>query len=74
MRPEYRLDYHRSRPNRFASRLTGDVVTVTLDPDVAAVFGTAEAVNNFLRSVIAAIPDRTRAPRRPPRRKRASAK
>lgn len=74
MRSEYRLDYRRSRPNRFASRLAADTVTVTLDPDVAAVFDTAESVNNLLRSVIAAIPDRTRAPRRPPRRKRASAK
>lgn len=75
MRPEYRLDYRRSRPNRFASCLTADVVTVTLDPDVAAVFATAESVNNLVRSVIAAIPDRGRAPRRPPpRRKRTSAK
>lgn len=74
MRPEYRLDYRRSRPNRFASGLAADTVTVTLDPDVAAVFDTAEAVNNLLRSVIAAIPGRVRAPRRSPRRKRASAK
>ena len=56
MRPEYRFDYTQARPNRFASRMGDESVTVVLDPDVAAVFRTAESVNDLLRSVIAALP------------------
>ena len=56
LRPEYDLDYSRSRPNRFASGMTGTVVAVTLEPDVAAVFDTSESVNRALRSVISARP------------------
>ena len=51
LRTEYDLDYTRSRPNRFASEMRGTVVTVALEPDIAAVFGTSEAVNRALRSV-----------------------
>ena len=54
LRPEYDLDYSRSRTNRFASGMSGTVVTVTLEPDVAAVFDTSESVNRALRSVISA--------------------
>jgi len=56
MRAEYDFDYRRARPNRFAARLSGDVVSVVLDPDVAAVFRTAKSVNDLLRSVIVALP------------------
>ena len=52
LRPEYDLDYSRSRPNRFASEISSTVVAVTLEPDVAAVFDTSESVNRALRSVI----------------------
>ena len=57
LRPEYDLDYSRSRPNRFASGMTGTVVAVTLEPDVAAVFDTSESVNRALRSVISGLPN-----------------
>jgi hypothetical protein len=60
MRPEYRFDYARARPNRFAGRLGHETVTIDLDPDVAAVFSTSESVNTLLRSVIAALPARAR--------------
>jgi len=60
MRPEYRFDYTQARPNRFASRMGDETVTVVLDPDVAAVFKTAESVNDLLRSVIAALPVKAR--------------
>ena len=60
LRPEYRFDYTRARPNRFASRMQGKVVAVILEPDVAEVFATSESVNRLLRSVISAVP----APRR----------
>ena len=60
LRPEYDFDYGQSRPNRFASRMTGPVLAVVLEPDVAAVFGTSESVNRMLRSVISAIPKSSR--------------
>ena len=52
MRAEYCLDYGKARPNRFVKSMKGSVV---LDPDVAAVFQTSEAVNALLRSVIAVL-------------------
>ena len=59
MRPEYDFDYSKARPNPYAARLK-DRVAVVLDPDVAAVFPTSEAVNTLLRSVVAAVPRRSR--------------
>jgi hypothetical protein len=56
LRPEYRFDYSRSQPNRFADRFQAGAVAVVLDPDVASVFHSSEAVNALLRSVIAALP------------------
>jgi len=56
LRAHYDFDYSKSRPNRFASRMKPESVAVVLDPDVAAVFDSSEAVNQLLRSVIAAVP------------------
>lgn len=56
MRAHYDFDYSKARPNRFANRLSTDAVAVVLDPDVAGVFQSSEAVNTFLRSAIAAMP------------------
>lgn len=56
MRSEYRFDYRKAKPNRFASEMTRETVAVVLDPDVAAVFNSAESVNDFLRSVISVLP------------------
>jgi hypothetical protein len=56
MLDEYRFDYRKARPNRFADRLGRDMLMVVLDPDVAAVFRKAEAVNNVLRALIATMP------------------
>ena len=55
--PEYRMDYTRAKPNRFAGR-SGDRVVVILDPDVAAVFSTPDSVNTALRALIGAMPNR----------------
>ena len=44
MRDEYRLDYTKARPNRFADRMDKNVVVVALDPDVAEIFDTPETV------------------------------
>ena len=60
IRAEYDFDYGESRPNRFAAPMKGSTVAVVLDPDVAAVFQTAEAVNSLLRSVISALPENAR--------------
>jgi len=57
MRPEYRLDYSRARPNRFASRVPANAVAVVLDPEVTSVFGSSDSVNALLRSVVKAMPD-----------------
>jgi hypothetical protein len=56
LRPHYDLDYSASRPNRFAARFAEGAVAVVLDPDVATVFQSSEAVNTFLRSAISAMP------------------
>lgn len=52
LRPEYRFDYSKTKPNRFAARMSEDVIAVVLEPDVAAVFNSSELVNALLRSVI----------------------
>ena len=57
--PEYRFDYSKARPNRFAARLA-QTRTVELAPDVAAVFTSEEAVNTVLRALIQAMPHVTR--------------
>jgi hypothetical protein len=54
---EYQFDYTKARPNRFASRLPKDCITVTLDPDVAKVFTTASSVNTILWALITAMPE-----------------
>ena len=56
MRREYRFDYKKAKPNRFAKQMAPDRIAVVLDPDVAAVFKSSESVNNLLRSLIAAFP------------------
>jgi hypothetical protein len=57
MRREYRFDYRKAKPNRFAEQMGRGTIAVVLDPDVAAVFKSSESVNDLLRSLIAALPD-----------------
>jgi hypothetical protein len=54
--PEYRFDYSKAEPNRFAARLQRGSRAVVLDPDVAAVFSTPESVNAVLRALIETMP------------------
>ena len=56
MLSEYRFDYSKARPNRFAPRLKRGSRAVVLDPDVAAVFSTPESVNAVLRALIETMP------------------
>jgi hypothetical protein len=56
LRPEYRFDYKKARPNRFAGGTSEERRIVVLDPDVSAVFKTPESVNKALRAIISAMP------------------
>lgn len=56
LRAEYRFDYSKAKPNRFAAEIKEGSIAVVLEPDVASVFESSEAVNQLLRSVIAALP------------------
>ena len=60
MRSEYKFDYAKAKPNRFAAKMSENTVAVVLEPDVAAIFKSSEAVNAFLRSVISAMPSTKR--------------
>jgi hypothetical protein len=68
-RSEYRFDYSKAKPNRFALEVKEGSVAVLLEPDVASVFKSSESVNQLLRSVIAAVPGRAQ-----PRKKRVAPK
>jgi hypothetical protein len=70
LRPEYRFNYNAARSNRFApdvpSRSSAPVaaIVVTLDPDIAEVFTTAEEVNAVLRALIETMPPSAKRPSR----------
>ena len=52
MLPEYRFDYRKARPNRFAGRTKPGCRAIVLDPDVAESFPTTESVNAVLRALL----------------------
>jgi hypothetical protein len=55
--PEYRFDYEKAKPNRFAaSHKKQKLTVVVLDEDVAQVFTTPESVNKVLRALIESMP------------------
>jgi hypothetical protein len=56
IRREYRLDYGKAKPNRFAAAADEGRAVVVLDPDIAEVFTTPESVNNVLRALISTMP------------------
>ncbi|MCU1268567.1 MAG: hypothetical protein JWM21_4885 [Acidobacteria bacterium] len=64
LRPEYRLDYAKARPNRFAGRIDKHQLVVLIDADVCEVFSTPESVNTALRALIAAMPKPSKARKR----------
>ncbi|MFH7024720.1 MAG: hypothetical protein ACHBN1_04785 [Heteroscytonema crispum UTEX LB 1556] len=49
-------EHHQACPNRFTNQQNKTQITITLDPDVAEIFTTSEAVNNALRAILSAIP------------------
>ena len=58
LRSEYRFDYKKAKQNRFADQSREGGVVVVLDPDVSEVFTTPDSVNEILRALIKAMPDR----------------
>ena len=52
---EYRFDYSKAKPNRFAAKMPAETVVVVLEPDIAAIFKSAKKVNAVLRSVISGV-------------------
>ena len=57
MAPEYRFDYKKAKPNRFAERMKTEPLVVLIEPDIAKVFTSAEQVNKALRALISAMPE-----------------
>jgi hypothetical protein len=62
MLPEYRFDYGKARPNRFAEGVTGGSLVVVLEPELAQVFKTSEQVRAILRAIAGALPHRRQEP------------
>ena len=60
MAPEYRFDYKKAKPNRFATRMKSEPLIVLIEPDIAKVFQSSEDVNKALRALISAMPKNTR--------------
>lgn len=60
MQSEYRFDYKKANPNRFAGQLDETQVVVMLDSDIAKVFKSSEDVNAVLRALIENMPPKRR--------------
>jgi hypothetical protein len=52
MKSEYRFDYSKARPNRFAEEYHRNSSIVNLEADVAEAFPDSESVNEALRFLI----------------------
>ena len=58
MASEYRFDYSKAKPNRFAKKMKAEPLVVLIEPDVAKVFTTAGQVNKALRALISVMPEK----------------
>jgi len=54
--PEYRFDYAKARPNRFAKDIAEGSLVVILEPELAQVFKTSEQVKAILRAIADTLP------------------
>ena len=54
--PEYRFDYTKARPNRFAKGVAEGSLVVVLEPELAQVFKTSEQVKAILRAIADTMP------------------
>jgi hypothetical protein len=57
MASEYRFDYKKAKPNRFAARMKDEPLIVMIEPDVAKIFKSSKQVNKALRALISAMPE-----------------
>ena len=64
MAPEYRFDYRKAKPNRFAAHMKDEPLIVLIEPDIAKVFKSSEDVNKALRALISAMPEKKAATRK----------
>ena len=53
---EYRFDYGKARPNRFAPYTPEGSLVVVLEPELAQVFKTSERVRAILRAIADTLP------------------
>ena len=58
MASEYRFDYRKAKPNRYAKRMKTEPLVVMIEPDIAKVFTSSEQVNKALRALISAMPEK----------------
>jgi hypothetical protein len=58
MAPEYRFDYKKAKPNRFAARMKDEPLIIMIEPDIAEVFKSSEQVNKALRALISVMPEK----------------
>ena len=58
LRPEY--DFRGGVRGKYVARYRAGTNVVVLDPDVAASFGTSEAVNRALRALLEVVPSQRR--------------
>jgi hypothetical protein len=58
MKNEYDLDYSKAKPNRFAFTVKEKVILYPIDEDLAKVFQNPSQVNNALRAIINAVPQK----------------
>ncbi len=56
MLSEYRFDYSKARPNRFAEGIAEGSLVVVLEPELAQVFKTPEYVKAILEAIAQAMP------------------
>ncbi|MBU1627195.1 hypothetical protein KKB18_07480 [bacterium] len=56
LRSEYRFDYCKAKPNRFAKKAVEGQIVVVLDEDISRIFRTPESVRSVLRALIATMP------------------
>lgn len=61
---EYRFDYQKAKPNRFAAQSKQKMTVVVLDDEVAQVFTTPESVNKALKTLIDIVPQSREKPDR----------
>jgi hypothetical protein len=56
MKKEYKLDYSKAKPNRFASKEIQGSMVVVLEDDISTVFNSPESVKAVLRALIRTMP------------------